>query len=216
MSRSFSLFVLSTVTALVLTVMLAPAQAASAFNSFFDFNGYAQNTAAEAIAAPGVHLGSPFSPNAWRAMASVQYATMSGNVLQNTACDAALVIQLDSVYQNVNFRYGIPASAVGLIVDGWMGAPGPGTKVFGQNQPGANLGSAYGMREGVVAASTSGFDHLVIYSPGGCAAIDDLSLDGAPIRLGPTDFTIQPIPTRPAPQLPQIPVIQQPVVVRGN
>lgn len=216
MSRSFSLFVLSTVAALVLTVMLAPAQAASAFNSFFDFNGYAQNTTAESIAAPGIHMGSPFIPNAWRAMASVQYATMSGNVLQNTACDAALVIELDSVYQDVSFRYGIPASAVGLMVDGWMGAPGPGTKVFGQNLPGADMGSAYGMREGVASASVAGFDHLVIYSPGGCAAIDDLYLNGTPVRVAPGPIVIAPMPTRPAPQLPQLPIIQQPVVVRGN
>ncbi len=212
MNTKHSLFLLSTVVALVLTAVLAPAQAASAFNSFFDFNGYANMTAAESIVAPGVHMGSPFVPNSWYAMDSVQYATMSGKVLQNTACDAALVVELDSIYQDMSFRFGIPASAVGLIVDGWLGEPGPGTKVFGQNLPGSDMGSAFGMREGVASASVAGFDHLVIYSPGGCAAIDDLSLNGTLLQL---DLDIvarpQPLPTRPAPQLPIVPI-----VIRGN
>jgi len=210
MNTRYSLFLLSTVLALVLTAILAPAQAASAFNSFFDFNGYANMTAAESIAAPGVHMGSPFNPMSWYAMDSVQYATMSGKVLQNTACDAALVIELDSTYQDMSFRFGVSANAVGLIVDGWLGEPGPGVKVFGQNLPGADMGSAYGMREGVAAASVAGFDHLVIYSPGGCAAIDDLSLNGALLQLD-LDITARPLPTRPAPQLPITPIIG-----RGN
>jgi hypothetical protein len=216
MNTRNSAFLLSTVFALVLTALLAPAQAASAFNAFFDFNGYANMTAAEDIAAPGVHLGSPFNPMSWYAMDSVQYASMSGRVLQNTACDAALVIELDATYQDVSFRFGIPASAVGLMVDGWMGEPGPGVKVFSQNLPGADMGSAFGMREGIASASVAGFDHVVIYSPGACAAIDDLSLNGTPIRLGPTDLTLPTVATRPAPELPLLPIIQQPVGQRGN
>jgi hypothetical protein len=216
-----SLFVLSTFAALVLTLMLVPAQSASAFNSFFNFNGNAPGTSAESIAAPGVHMGSPFIPNSWIVQPNLVYTTMSGNILQNLNCNAALVIELDSVYQDISFRYGITRPTHVLKLDGWLGEPGPGMQVFSTNNYGVDNGGPEGIREGIAAASAAGFDHIVIYSPGGCAAIDDLSLDGSPIVVGPRDLRLVPLNPVPLPdtRLPavQLPVLEVPeVVIRGN
>lgn len=217
MQFKHSLAVLTTAAALILTVLLMPAQSASAFNSFFDFNSNAPGTSAENIPAPGVHMGSPFNPNSWIVQPNFVYTTMNGNVLQNLNCNAALVIELDSVYQDVSFRYGITRPTQVLKLDGWLGAPGSGTLVFSTNHNGTYNGGPEGIREGVAAASAAGFDHLVIYTPGGCAGIDDLSLDGQPIFVGGRDIVLNPAPSLPIPVEPRLPAVQLPITgVRGN
>ena len=143
---------------------------------FTDFEPYAHGTPAEALGIPGAVIGSGFAPGSWQVKPNTEYATLSGNVLQNTQCDAALNIALDRAYTEVSFRFGVEPTAAVVKLDGWMGEPGPGSLVFSHDFYGAPLGSPTGMLEGVASTSGIAFDHLIIYSPGGCLAIDDLKV----------------------------------------
>lgn len=151
----------------------------TAWAFFTDFEGYALGTPAESIAIPGVQLASGFAPNSWIVqMNAGDYVLLSGKILQNTVCDAALVMHFDSLQSDLDFLFGATASTLVVKVDGWVGTPGPGTLVFSHDYAGTDLGSPVGMLEGQVSLSGTEFNYIVLYSPGGCLAIDDFSAPG--------------------------------------
>jgi hypothetical protein len=202
--------------ALMVAAFVAPAGPAAATDGAINFDGPTLGIPAEQIVMNGVSFSSPFAPNSWQTASAFGYRSLTRNVLKATNCSAALIIETATPTGTFSFRYGISASAAGLIVDAWMGEPGAGTLVSSQNLPGASLGAPDGVREGTASASTNGFDHLVIYSPGGCAAIDQLTLSGSPFsRLPAGDIVLVPLPQIPQP-IPLPPVLDQPIVVRGN
>lgn len=212
-----TLFALAAAVAVMLAAFVLPATPAQATDGAVHFDGIPHGTPAEQIVLNGITLSSPFSPNSWQIAPAQGYRNMVRSVLKASNCGAALIVQTATPTLNYSFRYGISASAAGLMVDAWMGAPGAGTLVSSQNFTGVNMGAPDGVREGTASASTSGFNHLVIYSPGGCAAIDDLLQSGSPYsRLPAGDIVLIPQPQIPLPlPLPQIPVLDAPVM-RGN
>jgi hypothetical protein len=105
------------------------------------------------------------------------YVLLSGHILQETgACYNALYMRFDEIQHGIELAYGIDPSVLVLKLDGWIGVPGPGTLVFSESLYGTWLGSPVGMREGIASVHTD-FDYIVMYSPGGCAAIDDLFVE---------------------------------------
>jgi hypothetical protein len=218
MHRSIGLFVFATITAFLLTIMLVPAQSASAFNAFFDFNAYAVGTSAEGIAAPGIKMSSPAAPNGWRVMPASPFQSLSGNVLRSEVCDSKLVINLDSYYNKLDLRFGVSNGATQLRIQGYIGSPETGTQVFSMDYEGFK--SIDNLYEGTASEDIQGVNTLVIFGRGGCAAIDDLMLNDTPVIMIPGEILVTgsrlPIP-QPLPGPITIePIIVQPVVIRGN
>ncbi|MBC7810121.1 MAG: hypothetical protein H7175_03195 [Burkholderiales bacterium] len=145
-----------------------------------NFEGFAINTSAEGLVIPSAQLSSPFIPNDWRIeQNNGDYISLSNHILASNRCNAALIVRMDEPHSAVRFNFGTDPSVVVLKVDAWMGAPGPGTLVFSKNFNGVNIGSPVGMLEGVARVSGLGdFDHLVIYTIGGCMAMDNLTVRG--------------------------------------
>jgi hypothetical protein len=167
------------VMAAVLTIALLTTTAV--FAAFItNFESFAIGTSAEGLVIPGAQLSSPFIPNDWRIeQNNGDYTSLSNHILASNRCSAALIVRVTEPHSAVRFNFGTDPSVAVLKVDAWMGAPGAGVLVFSQNFNGVNIGSPVGMLEGVAQVSGMGsFDHLVIYSPGGCIAMDNLTVRG--------------------------------------
>ncbi len=158
----------------------------TAWAFYTNFEAYALGTSAESLALSGVSLASGFAPHSWIIqMNTGDYVLLSGKILKHTVCDAALIMTFDSPRSDLGFLFGTDPSTLVVKVDGWLGTPGPGTLVFAHSYYGTDLGSPVGMREGAVSLSGTEFDHIVLYAPGGCLAIDDFSAPGLGGGPGP-------------------------------
>lgn len=173
--RPFIIAPVALLLGLLVISSVTPTLAQDAAGFFEDFESYPKGTAAEDIAIPGATLSSPFIPRTWIVILDgSDFITLHGNIFTHAACSAALVVELEKPATEVSFRFGIDPSVEVLKVDGWLGEPGPGTLEFSRDYYGAFLGAPNGWREGRASNFRQEFDHLVIYSPGGCMAIDEL------------------------------------------
>lgn len=159
--------------------LIIASSVAAAFHEHFE--GYLPGSTLDQINIPGATLSANFGPGAWHVQPDTldEYVTLNGNTLSQLDCNASLNIDLDTAATSIGFRYGHDRGVQVVKVDAWLGQPGSGTLVFSQNHLGSDLGSQYHKFEGTVAASGQGaFDYIVIYAPGGCLAIDDLTVRG--------------------------------------
>jgi hypothetical protein len=178
--------------AALLVMSLFVHSGASAFLN--DFEAQPLGTSAEDIPLVGATMGSPFIPYDWTVQdAGTDYVLLQDHILKGNACNAALEIEMEAPITAVNFLFGADASVLTVKVDGWNGTPGPGTLVFSNDYTGTDMGSPSGKREGTVSITSLPIDWLIIYSPGGCLAIDNLDLPGiGPLLLPGPDLI--PIP----------------------
>ena len=214
MKTQYSLSVLTAAAALVLAILLAPAHSASAFNAFFDFNGYAAGTPAEAISAPGIGMWSQFGSNGWQVAPAEKFDTLSGNVLTNAACNDNLVIKLDTYYHTVSVRFAAWGGATGVRVQGFSGDPNSGLLVTTGIHQGTQNSISEGVFEGVATDDIQGASHILISDADGCVAIDDLRLDDLPVLEVPPVIIREPIIRLPLPEPLPLPV--EPIIIRGN
>ena len=216
MKTQYSLSVVATVAALVLAILLAPTQSASAFNAFFNFDSYAAGTPAEAISAPGIGMSSQFGSNGWQVTPAEKYATLSGNVLTNAACNDNLVIKLDAYYHTISLRFAAWGGATGVRVQGFSGDPNNGALITTQIHQGTQNGISEGVFEGVATDDIQGVSHILISDADGCVAIDDLRLDDLPVLEIEPVIIREPIIRLPLPQPRPTTIELEPIVIRGN
>jgi hypothetical protein len=161
---------------LLVTLLITQSPASAAFQQTFE--SYANGTDLSGIAVPGAVLSANFGNASWVVTTNNgTYASLQNRILRQRNCNASLNIDLDVPHSAIAFRYGTSLSTAVVKVDGWMGLPGSGQLVFSQSFFGTDLGN--GKLEGQAVVSGLGyFDFIVIYAPGGCTAIDNLTVRG--------------------------------------
>ncbi len=174
----------------VVATLVISAGIASAFDTGFEEDDL--NTPAEEIILPGFTLSSPSIPGSWTVQNNDgDYVLLSDHILKAQNCDAALIMAFESPQVILDFNFGLGRNITGpplvgvVKVDGWLGKPGSGTLQFSQNHFGEDLGSPESLLEGTVMLAGPAFDHIVLYAPGGCLAIDDLSVPRAEVSRKP-------------------------------
>jgi hypothetical protein len=170
----------------VMAGLLALPGTAGAVNTGFDTIPI--GTFADDIALPGVDFISGLGvPGNWTVQAAgTDYVLLSGHVLKNADadCRAAIQMRFDDLQGSIGFVFGTDAAApvILYLYTGGNPTPGIGTRVHTGSYAGADLGT--GMLEGSVNVTVA-FDYVVLYSPGACLAIDNLSTSPLYPVIGP-------------------------------
>src|SRR5690606_7019778 len=107
MHRTHGLALVAFAVAFVAAFVLMPAQSASAFNTYFNFDGHGIGTPAEAVSASGFTFSSPDSPNSGQVQSSAGFASLSGNVLRQTDCKTKLVIELEKYQHTLSMDFAV-------------------------------------------------------------------------------------------------------------
>ncbi|MBI5960452.1 MAG: hypothetical protein HY866_17050 [Chloroflexi bacterium] len=142
-------------------------------------------TAASDISLSGVEFIESLAPGSWVVEDSPgTYTLLSGHILSNYhgGCGSTLSMRFDELQSEINFMYvsdrsrtpGTPDVVLYLFTGG-NPTPGIGTRVYTGDFYGTDLGS--GLWEGAVRLRIE-YDFVVLFSPSGCLAIDDLKTSG--------------------------------------
>lgn len=158
-----------------------------------DFESVPIGTAANDIAIPGVDFApGAASPSAFTVQHNAgAYASLSGHILTNAGgnCMTSISMRFSALQAGISFLYGADRSldptvpdAVLYLYTGGDPTPGIGTRVHTGSYYGSV--SSTGKWEGTVSVTVN-FDYVVLFSPSGCLAIDNLNTVGISVRSGP-------------------------------
>lgn len=176
---------------MALMALLVPTGTADAVSSGFE--EIPLGTIANNIMIPGVDFApNAVNPSAYTVQANAgTFASLSGHILTNLGgdCMTSLLFRFDALQSSISFLYGADRSydptypdAVMYLFTGGNPTPGIGTRVFTGSFSGADPGT--GMFEGFINVMVD-FDFVVLFSPSGCLAIDNLNTVGVAIAGAP-------------------------------
>ncbi len=157
------------------------------FAASTSFENVPVGTAASDISLSGVEFIESLAPGSWVVEDSPgTYTLLRGHILSNRGggCGSTLSMRFDDLQSDISFSYvsdrsrtpGTPDVVLYLFTGGDP-TPGIGTRVYSGDFYGTDLGS--GEWEGRPTVVVD-FDFVVLFSPSGCLAVDDLKTASIP------------------------------------
>jgi hypothetical protein len=143
---------------------------------YFNFENIPTGTPARALTMPGLEFQSDSMTVVDSAGA---YDLLSGHVLKCNPPEGGLALRFEELQSNISFlyasdrsRYSDRPDLVLYLFTGGNPTPGIGETVYFSTYHG--IVGKNGMAEGGVKVNVD-FDYLIMFSPSGCLAIDDLN-----------------------------------------